>query len=73
MARNLIGGRGSGGRLPAGTRMPEQFGITKTTAPTSGHDGRFPSGGRTAPHRETGGRRSTGRYPRSTRSGRYPN
>jgi hypothetical protein len=56
-------GRGSGGRLPAGTRLPAQFGAgAKITAPTSGYSGDYPSRGRTAPHNVQQSRR-TGRYP----------
>jgi hypothetical protein len=62
MARNRIGGRGSGGRLPASTRLPAQFGAgAKVTAPTSGYSGNYPSRGPTAPHNR--GTKATGRYP----------
>jgi hypothetical protein len=53
-------GRGSVGRAMT---LPAQYGAgAKTTAPTSGHSGGYPSTGRTAPHNVETSRR-TGRYP----------
>jgi hypothetical protein len=73
MPRNLIGGRGSGGRLPAGTPMPQQFGSTpKVSSPTAGGrngtTGHYPE-----PGEQSSSSRTTGRYPRTRRTGRYPN
>lgn len=63
MLRHTPIGRGRGGRLPAGTRLPAQYGAgAKITAPTSGYSGGYPSAGRTAPHNVKQSRR-TGRYP----------